>query len=215
MTGRILAALAALIVLNSAAAQPVPGGLCRPVQERTAEVGCWILGHIPVGKFTAATATWYLHTFPDRASAEANKGPRGLVVEAFNKVWLFTAEEAAWKGPGELHLAIGPLPVAPGTDYSAQFMEAVFRPGMASAAHVHSGPEAFYTLEGETCLETPAGVQVSRGGGPPVVIADGPMHLTATGTTLRRGFVLILHRTGQPATTRIHDWTPKGLCKAP
>ena len=32
----------------------------------------------------------------------------------------------------------------PASDYSAQFMEAVFTPGMASAAHVHSGPEAFY-----------------------------------------------------------------------
>jgi quercetin dioxygenase-like cupin family protein len=149
-------------------------------------------------------------------AAEANKGPRGIVIEAFDKVWLFTAEETGWKGPsgGELHFVIGPLPVASATDYSAQFMEAVFTPGMASAAHVHSGPEAFYTLEGETCLETPAGVQVSQGGGPPVIIPDGPMHLTATGTALRRGFVLILHRTGQPATTRIHDWAPKHLCKA-
>lgn len=199
-----------------AVAQPVSGGLCRPVQERTAEIGCWILGHISVGQFTTPVAAWYLHTFKDRASAEANKGPRGIVIEAFNKVWLFTAEETGWKGPGggELHLVIGPLPVASATDYSAQFMEAVFTPGMASAAHVHSGPEAFYTLEGETCLETPAGVQVSQGGGPPVIIPDGPMHLTATGTALRRGFVLILHRTGQPATTRIHDWVPKQLCKA-
>ena len=113
-----------------------------------------------------------------------------------------------------LHVVIAPPPVATASDYSAQFMEAVFTPGMASAAHVHSGPEAFYTLEGETCLETPEGKQISRGGGPPVIVADGPMHLTASGTTMRRGFVLILHRTGQPATTRIHHWMPKGLCKS-
>jgi hypothetical protein len=163
----LAAALVALMsaISGSAVAQPVSGGLCRPVQERKAEIGCWILGHIPVGQF-AAPATWYLHTFSDRASAEAGRGPRGIVVEAFNKVWLFTAEEAGWKGPsgGELHLAVGPLPVTAAADYSAQFMEAVFTPGMASAAHVHSGPEAFHTLEGETCLETPAGVRRRRAG---------------------------------------------------
>jgi quercetin dioxygenase-like cupin family protein len=210
-------AVSLTVAINGfAIAQPVPGGLCRPVQERTADVGCWILGHIPVGQFTTPSAAWYLHTFKDRASAEANKGPRGVVVEAFNKVWLFSAEETGWKGPGdgELRLVIGPLPVASAADYSAQFMESVFTPGMTSAAHVHSGPEAFYTLEGETCLETPAGMQLSQSGGPAVIIPDGPMHLTATGTALRRGFALILHRTGQPATTRIHDWTPKQLCKA-
>jgi hypothetical protein len=160
----IVAAPLMVAINGVAVAQPVSGGLCRPVQERTAEIGCWILGHIPVGQFTAPAAAWYLHTFKDRASAEAHKGPRGIVVEAFNKVWLFTAEETGWKGPGggELHLVIGPLPVASAADYSAQFMESVFTPGMTSAAHVHSGPEAFYTLEGETCLEAPAGVQVNQ-----------------------------------------------------
>src|SRR5712664_687350 len=32
-------------------------------------------------------------------------------------------------------------------------MEAVLRPGMKSLVHRHSGPEAWYTLAGETCLE--------------------------------------------------------------
>jgi hypothetical protein len=194
--------------------QPIPGGLCRPVHERKAEVGCWILEHKPVGQFKGP-ASWYLHLFPDRGAAERAKGARGTVLEAFGKVWLFTVDEAGWKGPagGSLQVEVAPLPIAPGSDYSAQFMEAVFTPGMASAVHVHSGPEAFYTLEGETCLETPEGKQLSRGGGPPVIIADGPMHLTASGTALRRGLVLILHRTGEPATTRVHHWTPRGLCK--
>jgi hypothetical protein len=184
------------------------------VAERKAEIGCWILDHKSVGQFKGP-ASWYLHVFPDRAAADTAKGARGTVHEAFGKVWLFSVEEAGWKGPagGSLHIEVAPMPVAAAADYSAQFMEAVFTPGMMSAAHVHSGPEAFYTLEGETCLETPEGRKVSRGGGPPVIIPDGPMHLTASGTTLRRGFVLIPHRTGERATTRIDHWTPKGLCK--
>jgi hypothetical protein len=39
------------------------------------------------------------------------------------------------------------------------------------------------------------------------------MHLTATGSEQRRALVLILHESSKPATTRVHDWTPKGLCK--
>jgi hypothetical protein len=39
------------------------------------------------------------------------------------------------------------------------------------------------------------------------------MLLMATGTARRRGVVLILHDSSQPATTMGSDWTPKGLCK--
>ena len=38
------------------------------------------------------------------------------------------------------------------------------------------------------------------------------MHLTATGTEKRKSLVLILYESSKPATTFVHDWTPKGLC---
>jgi len=101
-----------------------------------------------------------------------------------------------------------------GKEYSAQYMEAIFTPGMTAPAHLHSGPEAWYTLAGETCLETSDGrVQIGRSGGPAVIVARGlSMHLTATGTEQRRALVLILHETSQAATTPVQDWIPKGLC---
>lgn len=94
-------------------------------------------------------------------------------------------------------------------------MEAIFTPGMTAAEHIHSGSEVWYTVAGETCLETSDGrVQVGRAGGPPVIIPEGlAMHLTATGTEERRAIVLILHDSTKSATTMIHSWTPKGLCK--
>ncbi|MFY9644020.1 MAG: hypothetical protein WAK29_02525 [Terriglobales bacterium] len=99
--------------------------------------------------------------------------------------------------------------------YSAQLMEAIFPPGMTAAAHTHSGPEAWFTLGGETCLETSDGhVQIGRAGGPPVIAPMGlAMHLTATGSEQRRSIVLILHHSSEPATTMVHDWIPKGLCQ--
>jgi quercetin dioxygenase-like cupin family protein len=72
-------------------------------------------------------------------------------------------------------------------------MEAIFTPGMTAPAHRHSGPEAWHTLAGETCLETPEGKMVGRAGGSHVIVPGGPpMHLTATGTETRRALVLIL-----------------------
>ena len=93
-------------------------------------------------------------------------------------------------------------------------MEAIFNPGMTAPEHSHSGPEAWYTIAGETCLETSDGrVQVGRAGGPPVIVPMGlSMHLTAPGTEQRRALVLILHQTSQPPTTLDHNWVAKGLC---
>ena len=137
------------------------------------------------------------------------------MVESLGRVWLLSIEEAGWRPAGGQRVAeIGPLPVTSGENYAAQYMEAIFTPGMVAAAHTHSGPEAWYTAAGETCLETPQGKQVGRAGGDYVIVPGGlPMHLTATGTEQRRSIVLILHVSSQPPTTMVHDWTPKGLCK--
>jgi len=87
--------------------------------------------------------------------------------------------------------------------------------GKTAPTHRHSGPEAWHTVSGETCLETPEGKIVGRAGGAPVIAGGGrPMHLTATGTARRRELVLILHDSSQPASTPAEDWTPKGLCKS-
>jgi quercetin dioxygenase-like cupin family protein len=194
--------------------QPVAGGACRPVSERTQDVGCWILSNDQVGELATTQIFWHLDTFSKRDAAEAAKTKRSTIVQALGKTWLLTIEDATWRASRGEHVStIGPLPIIPGV-YAAQYMEAVFNPGMTAPAHTHSGPEAWYTVAGETCLETPDGKQVGRAGGPPVIIPGGPpMHLTATGTVVRRALVLILHDANKPATTLHHDWTPKGLCK--
>jgi quercetin dioxygenase-like cupin family protein len=212
------ALLAAILLVSSGSrteAQAIAGGTCKPVEQRTQEVGCWILGHVPIGKLPGSSVFWYLDRYASRAAAEAARGARGAVVESLGNTWVLSVERADWRAPGgERVAAVGPLPITEGADYAAQYMEAVFMPGMTSATHRHSGPEAWYTEAGETCLETPNGAQTGRAGGPPVIVPGGlPMHLTATGSTQRRAIVLILHDAAQPSTTLDRDWQPKGLCK--
>jgi len=125
--------------------------ICRPISERTAEVGCWIMSDDGLGQLPRAPMFWHLDSYPTRAQAEAAKGQRGTVVESLGKVWLFTIDVAGWRSPnGERVAEIGPLPVRAEAEYSAQYMEAIFTPGMTAPAHRHSGSEAWYTLTGET-----------------------------------------------------------------
>ena len=196
--------------------QEASAQICRPVAERTAELGCWIVANGQLGTLSKTEVFWQLDIFPTRAAADVAKTASGTVVEALGKTWLLTIGDAGWKPTGgERAAEIGPLPIRPGENYSAQYMEAIFSPGMTAPSHTHPGPEAWYTLSGETCLETPDGKQVGRAGEQHVIVPGGPpMHLTATGTETRRALVLILHDASKPATAPAPHWTPKGLCKS-
>jgi quercetin dioxygenase-like cupin family protein len=194
-------------------------GNCKPVTERTAEKGCWVLADQPVGRLETAQVFWHLDAYATRADAEKAKEPRGTVVEALGKVWLMTIEAADKENDrrpnerGERVAEIGPLPVIAGEQYTALFMESISTPGATSPAHTHPGPEAWYTAAGETCMETPAGKLLGRAGAPGIIVPGAtPMQLTVTGTEQRRAITLILHASSKPPSTEIHDWTPKGLC---
>lgn len=146
---------------------------------------------------------------------DAARQARGTVLDAYGKTWLVTVSGRDWRpAQGTPVATIGPLPVTPGIAYSALYMEASMGPGTKTPVHRHSGPEAWYTMSGETCLETPTGTQVGRMGGPPVIVPGGtPMQLTATGSAVRTSLVLILHETSKPPTTPDHAWVPRGRCR--
>ena len=135
-------------------------------------------------------------------------------MESFGSIWLFTLARKAWRPKGGEHVStVGPLPVAPAKRYAAEYLRSIFTPGTTAPLHVHSGPEAFFAVRGDTCLETPAGVQTARGPGTSLIIEAGPpMLLMAIGTVPRQGFALIFHDAARPPTTLTHAWHPQGLC---
>jgi quercetin dioxygenase-like cupin family protein len=217
---RLIALCLTAVMLDgsrAAFAQSSDQPTCRPRGSRAGEIGCWIIVDDALGTLPSEPVFWHLDTYPSRATAQAAQVRGGTVVESLGTFWLFTIAGREWRPNSGEHVAdVGPLPVREGVAYSAMYMEAIFTPGMTSSTHTHGGPEAWYTLAGETCLETPDGIIVGRAGGPPVIVPAGPpMHLTATGTIERRAIVLILHDSSQPATTVTHTWTPRGLCKTP
>jgi hypothetical protein len=95
----------AIALPAAAAIAAVPSGPCRPVSDRTSEVGCWVLSEHPIGELTQSEVFWHLDTYPSRAAAEAATSAVGTVVESFGKIWLFTIAEKGWQAPGGQNVA--------------------------------------------------------------------------------------------------------------
>jgi len=206
----------ALSVCHPTFAQEAWKPTCQPVAARTTDRGCWIVANESLGQLPAGPLFWHLHAYESRTAAQAAKGPGETVLESLGMVWLTKVAPAGWKPPGGERVAeIGPLPVIAGETYIAQYMEAVFPPGFDTPVHRHPGPEAWYTVAGEVCLETPGRKAVGRAGDKDGVIVPGgqPMRLSVIGKEERRSLVLILHESSKPHTAPAPDWKPEGLCK--
>ena len=207
----VIWSLMAVVVSGQAMAQG-----CKPVNERIGDQkGCWILADQGLGQLPQKPMFWHLVNYPTRAEAEMAKELHGTVIDAFGKIWLSTIAESGWQTPGGVRVAeIGPLPGISNEQYTAHYMEAVSDPGGSSGnVHRHDGPEAWYTLTGEVCLETPDGMKIGRAGESTIALPSRPMTATTVGTELRRSLVLVLYETARPWVTVVSDWTPKGLCK--
>ena len=223
--GRLLArACGALLLTLTASAAPAADPQhehdpmekgCVPVAQRNGErLGCYILASQELGKLPDTQVYWHVYSYPTPAAAAAAKGPKGTVVQLGDEVWLFAVADTAWSPTGGKRVArVGPLPVAHTGTYTAQYMEAIFTPGMRSAVHQHTGPEAWYVLAGEQCLETPGKATFVRAGESGIVPEGPPMILWGTGKSERRALVLILHDSTKRPTIFGSEWKSEGRCR--
>ena len=210
------AALVALVAAPPAPLQAQADGTCIPLKERAGRLyGCFITAREELGALPVEPPLyWHLDTYPTVSAAKADMGPRGTVVESLGRIWLFTIAPADFRPTDGARIAtIGPLPLVRATAFSAVYMESVAEAGMSSVVHRHPGVEAWYTIAGSMCVETPRGKLEQHAGDPGVLVAGGvPMVLTGTGTGPRRSVVLILQDASLPRSTPAHDWKPSGIC---
>lgn len=212
---RIVAGTVLLSVPVVLAGQPMAGGVCRPASERKGEIGCWILRHERYSP-TDSLVWWYLDAFADSAAAARAATPGATILQALGRGWRLTIADSRGPSPaGERVARVGPLRVDRGTTYMAQYMEAIFTPGMQAPVHFHAGTEAIVTLAGETCMETPTWVKVGRADTPPIIAPPRTaMHVSAIGATTRRSLVLILHDAAQAAAIPTDTWQSERRCSA-
>lgn len=219
MAIRIGRALAGTLVLSSLLTSRLHAqtdGTCVPVAERADRTfGCFIVAREELGRLPASPKLyWHLDTYLTRAAAESAREARSTVVESVGRIWLFTIAPADWRPHGGNRVArIGPLPLVAAESFAAVYMEGIFQPGMQSMVHRHPGVEAWFTVEGSMCVETPTGTLEQHAGSAGVMVPAGvPMQLIGTGRAIRRSVVLILQDATQPRSSLAADWAPRHLC---
>lgn len=86
-------------------------------------------------------------------------------------------------------------------------------PGSTTPVHTHSGPELFYIVDGEQCLDTPEkGYKLIAGQG--FIIPGGGVHRgRVMGDKPRRSLALILYDAAYPASRNLESPPPLVLCK--
>ncbi len=183
-----------------------------PPGEKHAGFGCFNIGTVRDLRFDQAAVYWHLYVFGSRTAAESAKSSTGIVVEEDGRVWLseFGARDIASRG-GEAVASIGPLQLPEAKTYDAVLSYAIMQPGDSSRVHTHPGPEGWYVLAGEQCLETPAGANRAGAGQTMTVPPNVPMELHVTGTVPRRAFALVIHDSTQERGTS-SSWNPSGEC---
>lgn len=216
----VLAACAPLVLMSSGSAAPAT------VQEPSQDHGLQVTGPLVGGRQLAVKpfsilpeGVLYLRfeNFPTTNAAQRTATAASAVVEWARKVWLITLGPKGQRSPGGTFVAeIGPVPAVPrAASYVLDVNEADFGADMkaqvARQVHTHPGPEVFYLLTGEQCLETPKGTTRARAGEGMVAPADTPMQLNIVGSARRDAFFVVVHDSTKPRMT-MSDWQPTGAC---
>jgi len=173
--------------------------------ERRGEIGCSIVENKPLPNNLKEPVFWHIDRFESEVRAKAAVAPASIAFSAHGAWWLMSIEsEAAEDHHGGEHVTrvkLSPLPEAP--NYSMLVISAYIPVGMTSRVHLHSGVEAFYTVDGEQCLETAEQAFKMRKGDTLVVPTGVTMRLVATGAKPRRAFAVIVYDSSKPPTTRM------------
>lgn len=185
---------------------------------RPPSVACAVLARTEFDSLPRGPLVLRFETFPTLAAAHRARVSASAVIRAGGKAWLITlATQGQRSRGGRFVTEIGPVPALPAAShYEMRVAEADFGPDLnpqiSNAIHTHSGPEFWYVLTGQQCLETPAGVMRAKAGQGMFAPADTPMQLNILGSGKRDAIFVIVHDAARPATT-VSNWQPKGRCR--
>jgi quercetin dioxygenase-like cupin family protein len=182
--------------------------------ERRGEEGCTILASRPLAGTRAEPLFWHIDRFDSLAAAEKAAGPDGVAAEAHGSTWLMTVEARTDAHHGGHHVAsIGPLTLANAERHTMRVMSTLLAPGSTTPVHTHPGPEVFYIVEGEQCLETPQVGHHVRAGESLVLGPGVVMRGRITGSRSRRAVALVLHDAAHPGSHDLVDPPPLTPCR--
>jgi quercetin dioxygenase-like cupin family protein len=212
MSRKFLVVLVIFVSANAADRPPVKCAADSP--ERHGEEGCSILASRPLVGSTAEPLYWHIDRFDSLDAASNAAGPDSVAAHAHGSVWLMTIERHTQEHHGGSHIAsIGPLPLPAADRYTMRVHSTLLNPGSATPVHSHSGPEVWYIVSGEQCLETQ---QISHRliAGQSFVLPSDLMHRGRITATVPRGaLALVLHDAARPPSTDFTTAPSLSACK--
>jgi quercetin dioxygenase-like cupin family protein len=182
--------------------------------ERRGEEGCTILTDRPFVGPLAKSIYWHIDRFESLEAATKAAGPNSVATEAHGSFWLLTAETRDEDHHGGHHVAqIGPLDLPSASRYTMRVLSSSLAPGSTTPIHTHSGPEAFYIVDGEQCIEMSYTGQHLTAGQSFIVPVNTVHRGRVIGSRSRRALGLILYDAVYPASKDLGLATPISSCK--
>jgi quercetin dioxygenase-like cupin family protein len=170
-----------------------------------APFGCQLLARPTVARFPAGPLFWHLAAFPSREAAQVASRFTDVVTDAGGEVWLhrFGAEGDVPAG-GTRAALVGPLALPRAAAFRVDLLYEVMPAGARTAAHAHPGPEAWWLLEGEQCVEvarSPDPARTREGEGAVGPAAGVARRVVNPGVVTRRAFAVVIRDPARPRTT--------------
>ena len=182
--------------------------------ERRGEEGCTILANRPLSGAPLNKVYWHIDRYDSLETARKAAGPNGLAAEAHGFFWLMTVEMKGEDHHGGHHVVwIGPVDLPIKESYSMRILSSLLMPGSNTPIHTHAGPEFFYIVDGEQCIETP---ELARhlNAGQSYVVPGGTVHRgRVLGSSPRRALALNLYNTTFPVSQDLENSPPLASCK--
>lgn len=200
-----------VVALLTQTTPAVPGGCTAPAAANAGKPGCYLSTELIINS-PPPILYWHIVPAPSEQQAKADASSRSwsAPVLAHGRWWLYVLSANEKEPELPAHHVAGPFRLQPGRPIIARFMESWFPPGMRTRVHSHSGPEAFYVIEGEQCTETPTERRTIAEG--ESYIVPGGAHLQAAPKG-RRSVVLILAPRGEPWMRLSNEWPGTDYCK--
>ena len=186
---------------------PTPG-------KRPPNTDCAVLLHKTFGILPPGPLVWRFENFSTTDAAQRAATPASVVLEAAGKVWLLTLAAKGDRSKDATFVAETELlpPIPRGPSYEIVVSQANLGPDANVMTHKHSGPETWFLLTGEQCLELPDRTVHARAGQTMSAPAETPMKLNIIGPAKRDALFLVVHDSSKSWNTFV-DWQPKGLCQ--
>jgi hypothetical protein len=176
---------------------------------------CAVLLHKNFDVLPPGPLVWRFENFSTTEAASRVSTPASAVVEAGGKVWLISLAAKGGHTKGATFVAETELlpTIPPAPSYEIVVSESRLGPEAKVMVHKHSGPETWFLLTGEQCVELPGRVVRGRASQPPTSVpAETPMALHVIGPAKRDAIFIVVHDSSKPWNTFV-DWRPKGLCQ--